>query len=64
MQDKEAKASGFSKLVVYGIIGLLLVVFPAVSYIYLKDGFKWRVQAQSELQDYGKIRAALSLIHI
>lgn len=59
MEETEVKSSSpFSKLVVYGIVGLLLVVFPAISYIYLKDGFKWRVQAQSELQDYGKIRAA------
>lgn len=37
---------------------VLMVVLPVISYMYLKNGFEWRKQAQSELGDYGKIRGA------
>lgn len=59
MQDNEVKStSSLRKIFVYAVLSLLLIGFPAISYIYLKDGFQWRVEAQSELQDYGKIRGA------
>jgi hypothetical protein len=61
MAEKEATKTGLRKVFVYGVIAFLLLVLPAVSYLYLYKGFKWRVDAQSELQDYGKIRAAYSI---
>lgn len=57
-KQADKKQSLVRKYFVYAVLFLLLVVFPAVSYIYLKKGFDWRVEAQNELQDYGKIRPA------
>lgn len=38
-----------------GILLLFLVGFPIVSYIYLKKGYDYRVEAMQELKDYGSI---------
>jgi hypothetical protein len=35
---------------------LMLIVLPAGSYIYLKKGFNWRLKAQSELGDFGRVK--------
>lgn len=40
---------------------LVLVVFPAISWVYLKSGFEWRKTAQAELQDYGPIKEAFAI---
>ncbi len=43
------------KIFVYSVIALMLFVLPTMSYVYLSQGFKWRVDAQSELKDFGKM---------
>lgn len=59
--EQKRDQKGLPKVLVYGVIALLLFVLPAMSYFYLYKGFQWRVEAQSELQDYGKIRAAYKI---
>ena len=38
------------------LLGLMLVVAPAVSYIYLKRGYDYRVESLSELKGFGNLR--------
>ena len=40
------------------VLSAVLVVMPALSWVYLSKGFEWRKAAMAELQDYGKIRSA------
>ncbi len=44
------------------LIFTVLVVFPAVSWIYLKGGLTWRREAISELGQYGKVREAWAVL--
>ncbi len=53
-QQKDKKITP-RKLFVYGVVGLLLFGLPLMSYVYLSKGFKWRMEAQSELKDFGKV---------
>jgi len=46
------------KILIFGVLLVILVVLPLGSWYYLQGGLNWRKQAQSELQDYGKIRSA------
>ena len=39
------------------LLGLLLVVAPIGSYLYLKWGYDYRVESLDELSDYGNLRA-------
>ena len=55
MSDQVDKKLTPKKIIVYGVIGMLLFGLPAMSYIYLKKGFEWRLKAQGELKDFGKI---------
>jgi hypothetical protein len=47
-----------SKIFVFTILSLLLVVFPAMSWFYLRQGLDWRLSVQAELRNYGKVRGA------
>jgi len=38
-----------------GLLLLFLVVFPIISYFYLKSGYDYRVDAMEELQEYGAL---------
>jgi len=40
------------------VLTIVLVVLPAISWIYLRDGLKWRKDAVAELGFYGPIRGA------
>lgn len=44
------------------ILSLLLVVFPAMSWFYLKSGLDWRRSVQAELRNYGKIEKAFMIL--
>ncbi len=46
------------KVFISSVLFLILVVLPAGSWFYLRGGLNWRRQAESELQDYGRIRGA------
>ncbi len=52
------QVSAKRKVFIFTVLFLLLVVLPAGSWFYLQGGLNWRKNAQAELQDYGKIRAA------
>lgn len=52
------KVSGKRKAFIFGVLFLILVVLPAGSWFYLRGGLKWRMDAQAELKEYGKIRKA------
>jgi hypothetical protein len=39
-------------------LAIILVVLPAISWIYLRNGLNWRKEAQAELKAYGKVRSA------
>lgn len=58
MDNSEQKPSRTRKFVIGTILFVILVGLPAVSYVYMRDGFNWRKQAISELGEYGKIRPA------
>lgn len=56
MSEKETKKERNWVMVV--VLSVVLLVMPALSWIYLSKGFEWRKAAMAELQDYGKIRSA------
>jgi hypothetical protein len=58
MSETTSKSSLGRKIFVFAVLLLLFVVLPAGSYYYVKSGFEWRKEAQSELRDFGKIRGA------
>ncbi len=43
------------KYIVPTLVVAMLVLFPAISWYYLKTGLKWRREAMGELSDYGSI---------
>jgi hypothetical protein len=55
MSQQEEKKGTLRKVIAFGAIGLLLFGLPLMSYVYLSKGFKWRMDAQSELKDFGKM---------
>jgi hypothetical protein len=56
MNNREEKASLTRRIIGIGLTTLLLIVFPAVSWVYLRSGLNWRKQAISELRGhYGNI---------
>lgn len=46
-------------LVQLALLGLLLVVFPVGSYLYLEWGYDYRVAALNELEEFGAIATAV-----
>lgn len=51
------KVSMRRRLVVWSVLALLLFGLPAVSWLYLRNGLNWRIEAQAELKgEYGKIQ--------
>ena len=58
MSDEQQKATPKRKIVTAIALTLVLVVLPAISWIYLRDGLQWRKDAKAELGSYGKIRGA------
>lgn len=58
MENNSEKGNKRNRVLTYSILILLVVVFPAASYFYSRNGFNSRVKAQSELKDYGKIRGS------
>jgi hypothetical protein len=61
-QNTEQKPSKLRKIVIATVLFIILVGFPAGSYLYMRDGFNWRKQAVSELGQYGKIRPAYLIL--
>ena len=57
----EAKKPPFVQLT---ILGLLLVVLPAGSYIYLKRGYDYRVESLSELEPVGAAADLLPALEV
>ena len=51
----KTKIIGQMGLIQLGGVFLLLVVFPLVSWYYLRTGLDYRLQAMQELKDFGKI---------
>lgn len=63
MDNTEQKPSRTRKIIIGAVIFLILIGFPAASYLYMRDGLNWRKQAVSELGQYGKIRPAFLILH-
>jgi hypothetical protein len=62
MNNQEEKASLSRRVIGIALTTLLLIVFPAVSWVYLRSGLNWRKDALSELKGrYGNIRDAALL---
>jgi hypothetical protein len=53
--SEEQPISFTGRAVMFVILALLLVVFPAMSWVYLRNGLQWRRTVQAELRNYGKI---------
>ena len=53
----KTKIIGQMGLIQLGGVFLLLVIFPLVSWYYLRTGLDYRLQAIQELKDFGKIPA-------
>jgi hypothetical protein len=60
--DQDQKPSRTRKIIIGAILFLILVGFPAASYLYMRNGWNWRKQAVSELGQYGKIRPAFLIL--
>jgi hypothetical protein len=58
--DQKPKTS--RRIIIASILLVILVGFPAASYIYMNNGYNWRKQAVSELGQYGKIRPAFLIL--
>ena len=57
-QNKKSRAQIIKQTI--GLL-LLLVVLPGGSWIYLRNGLDYRIEALEELKDYGKVPAGLVL---
>lgn len=62
MSTTNQKPTNLRKIIIGVILLIILVGFPAASYMYMRDGFNWRKQAVSELGQYGKIRPAFLIL--
>ena len=62
MNNTEQKPSKLRKIVIGVILFVILIGFPAGSYLYMRNGVSWRKQAVSELGQYGKIKAAYLIL--
>ncbi len=60
--DTDQKPTKSRRLIIASILLVILVGFPAASYIYMNNGYNWRKQAVSELGQYGKIRPAFLIL--
>ena len=58
MSDEQQKSTPKRKIITAVALTLVLVVLPAISWLYLRDGLQWRKDAKAELGSYGKIRGA------
>ncbi len=58
MENTESKPTLGRKIYIAAILSVILVGLPAISWMYLNGGLKWRKEAVAELGDYGKIRSA------
>jgi hypothetical protein len=58
MSNEQQKATPKRKIITAVALTLVLVVLPAISWLYLSDGLQWRKDAKAELGSYGKIRGA------
>lgn len=58
MENVEKKPSLGRKIYIAAALFLILIGLPAISWIYLSNGLKWRKEAVAELADYGKIGKA------
>lgn len=60
--ETDQKPSTSRRIIIASILFVILVGFPAASYVYMNNGFNWRKQAISELGQYGKIRPAFLIL--
>ncbi len=58
MAEMNKKPTPGRKIFIAAVLLLILVGFPAVSWIYLRDGLNWRKKAVGELSSYGQIPKA------
>jgi len=58
MSDEQQKVTPKRKIITAIALTMVLVVLPAISWLYLRDGLQWRKDAKAELGSYGKIRGA------
>ena len=57
MTDSNNKPSKKRRIIQASVLLFLLVLLPAISWIYMRSGYTWRKEALEELRDHGKIRA-------
>jgi hypothetical protein len=57
MENNPQPVQNRRKFLITAFLLLVLVVFPALSWLYLRGGLNWRKEALAELGNYGKIRA-------
>lgn len=62
MSNTEQTTSKSRKTIIASILFIILIGFPAGSYLYMRSGWNWRKQAVSELGQYGKIRPAFLIL--
>lgn len=62
MSNTEQKPSKMRRVIIATILFVILIGFPAGSYLYMRSGVSWRKQAVSELGQYGKIRPAFLIL--
>jgi len=61
MSDASEKRPLGQRIIIAAGLILILVVMPAISWMYLSNGLNWHKKAVAELGDYGKIQPAYIL---
>jgi hypothetical protein len=62
MTEVSTTKSAISRIGGMILATLLLIVLPAMSYMYLSKGWAYRKQVQAELRNYGKINPAMATL--
>jgi hypothetical protein len=58
MSEEIQKPTRLRRILTAVVLTIVLVVMPGISWIYLRDGLKWRKDAVAELGFFGAIRGA------
>ncbi|MCC6412178.1 MAG: hypothetical protein IT270_10995 [Saprospiraceae bacterium] len=58
MTQENTQNSKGRKIAISIALGIILIVLPGISWIYLRNGLNWRKTAQAELKEFGKVRSA------
>lgn len=62
MENSNEKVTPRRRAVIMGLLFIILVVLPGISWLYLRNGLNWHKKAVAELRYYGQIRPAYFIL--